>query len=204
MIPLRKLSQRNLLLIASLFLIQPIELLECFGIDFIPTLLNDTYYPTLKTVIDSGNFLDMIVANAGIGQLASLFWAVDTGRLLQAPGLFILGMILARGDYFSCGAGFWVKTFVGSFIASFLFYVAKTSAVDALQIILTMWYNMAFTGMLVSMFVITYPAQRHRRLFQNHCREHRCRRAAKLLRHRGSQQRKTSATDKRNPGPLQD
>ena len=27
---------------------------------------------------------------------------------------------------------------------------------------------------------------------------------AKLLRHRGSQQRKTSATDKRNPGPLQD
>ena len=133
MIPLRKLSQRNLLLIASLFLIQPIELLECFGIDFIPTLLNDTYYPTLKTVIDSGNFWDMIVANAGIGQLASLFWAVDTGRLLQAPGLFILGMILARGDYFSCGAGFWVKTFVGSFIASFLFYVAKTSAVDALH-----------------------------------------------------------------------
>lgn len=106
MIPLRKLSQRNLLLIASLFLIQPIELLECFGIDFIPTLLNDTYYPTLKTVTDSGNFWDMIVANAGIGQLASLFWAVDTGRLLQAPGLFILGMILARGDYFSRGAGF--------------------------------------------------------------------------------------------------
>ena len=98
----------------------------------------------------------MIVANAGIGQLASLFWAVDTGRLLQAPGLFILGMILARGDYFSRGAGFWVKIFVGSFIASFLFYVAKTSAVDALQIILTMWYNMAFTGMLVSMFVILY------------------------------------------------
>ena len=156
MIPLRKLSQRNLLLIASLFLIQPIELLECFGIDFIPTLLNDTYYPTLKTVTDSGNFWDMIVANAGIGQLASLFWAVDTGRLLQAPGLFILGMILARGDYFSRGAGFWVKIFVGSFIASFLFYVAKTSAVDALQIILTMWYNMAFTGMLVSMFVILY------------------------------------------------
>ncbi len=125
MIPLRKLSQRNLLLIASLFLIQPIELLECFGIDFIPTLLNDTYYPTLKTVIDSGNFWDMIVANAGIGQLASLFWAVDTGRLLQAPGLFILGMILARGDYFSRGAGFWVKTFVGSFIASFLFLCCK-------------------------------------------------------------------------------
>ena len=97
-----------------------------------------------------------LVANAGIGQLASLFWAVDTGRLLQAPGLFILGMILARGDYFSRGAGFWVKTFVGSFIASFLFYVAKTSAADALQIILTMWYNMAFTGMLVSMFVILY------------------------------------------------
>ncbi len=112
MIPLRKLSQKALLIVACLFLIQPIELLECFGVNFMPTLLNEAYYPALKTVIDSGNFPDMIVANATLGQLASLFWAVDAGRLLQAPGIFILGMILARGDYFGRGTGFWVKTFV--------------------------------------------------------------------------------------------
>ncbi len=164
MIPFRKFSQKTLLIIACLFLIQPIELLECFGVNFMPTLLNDAYYPTLKTVIDSGNFWDMIIANIGIGQLASLFWAVDAGRLLQAPGIFILGMILARGDYFSRGDGFWVKTFAGSFLASFVFYVGKTSAIDSLQIILTMWYNIAFTGMLVAVFVILYQSDIFKRM----------------------------------------
>ena len=159
MIPLRKLSQKTLLFIALLFLIQPIELLEYFGINFMPTLLNDAYYPTLKVVTDSGNFWEMIAANMTIGQLASLFWAADAGRLLQAPGLFILGMILARGDYFNRGAGFWVKTFVVSFIASFLLYTAKASATESLQIILTMWYNIAFTGILVSLFVLLYQSE---------------------------------------------
>lgn len=164
MIPLRKLSQKTLLIVALIFLIQPIELLECFGIDFMPTLLNDTYYPTLKVVTDSGNFWDMIVTNATLGQIASLFWAIDAGRLLQAPGLFILGMILARGDYFSRGVDFWVKTFVVSFIASFVLYVAKTSSADSLQIILTMWYNIAFTGILVSIFVILYQNEVFRKM----------------------------------------
>ncbi len=158
MIPLRKLSQKTLLIIALLFLIQPLELLECFGVDILPTLLNDDYYPTLKTVVDSGNLWDMLVTNATMGQVASLFWAADTGRLLQAPGLFILGMILARGNYFSRDAGFWVKTVVVSFLAAFVLYVAKGSAADSPEILFTMWYNIAFTGMLVSLFVILYQS----------------------------------------------
>ena len=164
MIPLRKLSQKALLLIALVFLIQPIELLECFNVNFMPTLLDDAYYPTLKVVTDSGNFWDMIVANVTVGQLASLFWAVDAGRLLQAPGLFILGMILARGGYFSRGADFWAKTFVVSFIMSVVCYVAKTTATGSLQIILTMWYNIAFTGILVAIFVILYQSETFKKM----------------------------------------
>lgn len=158
MIPLRRLSQKALLLIAALFLIQPIELLECFGINLMPTMLNSSYYPTLKTITDSGNFWEMIIANISTGQLASLFWAVDAGRLLQAPGLFILGMILARGDYFTRSINFWVKVFVSGFIGSFVLYIAKTAATESLQIIFTMWYNIAFTAILVSAFVILYQS----------------------------------------------
>ncbi len=164
MIPLRRLSQGWLLAIAVLFLIQPIELLECLGINFMPTMLNESYYPTLKTITDSGEFWPMIVANITTGQLASLFWAIDAGRLLQAPGLFILGMILARGNYFSRGVEFWIKTFVAGFIASFILYVAKTSSNDSLQIILTMWYNIAFTALLVSIFVILYQSDVFQRM----------------------------------------
>lgn len=164
MIPLRRLSQGWLLGIAVLFLIQPIELLECLGINFMPTVLNEAYYPALKTITDSGEFWPMIWANITTGQLASLFWAVDAGRLLQAPGLFILGMILAAGDYFSRGTGFWVKTFVVSFIASFVFYIAKSSTTESLQIILTMWYNIAFTGIITSVFVILYQSDVFKRM----------------------------------------
>lgn len=164
MIPLRRLSQGWLLVIAVLFLIQPIELLECMGIHFMPAMLDEAYYPALKTVTDSGAFWPMIWANITTGQLASLFWAVDAGRLLQAPGLFILGMILARGDYFSRGAGFWVKTFVVGFIGSFVLYVAKNATAESLQIILTMWYNIAFTGMIASIFVILYRSDAFRKM----------------------------------------
>lgn len=158
MIPLRKLSQKALFITALLFLIQPIELLECFGIHFMPTMLDEAYYPALKTVIDSGSFWQMIGMNITTGQLASLFWAVDAGRLLQAPGLFILGMILARGDYFSRENGFWFKTFIIGFLSSFLLYIAKSSATESLQIIFTMWYNIAFTAILISLFVILYQS----------------------------------------------
>lgn len=164
MIPLRKLSIKMLLIVASIFLIQPIELLECFNVNVMPTMLNETYYPTLKTVTDSGNFWQMIWTNMTTGQLASLFWAADAGRLLQAPGLFILGMILARGEYFSRGVDFWIRTVVVAFIASFVLYIAKTSATESLQVIFTMWYNIAFTAIIVSVFVILYQSDVFRKM----------------------------------------
>ena len=164
MIPLRKVSQKTLFIISLLFLAQPIELLECFGFDFIPSLLNDTYYPTLKQITTSGSFLEMIIANATTGQLASLFWAVDAGRLLQAPGLFILGMILARGNYFTREDNFWVKVFLIGFISSFVLYVAKSAATDSLQIIFTMWYNIAFTSILISIFVLLYSSSQFKKI----------------------------------------
>lgn len=164
LIPLRRLSQRTLIMIALVFLIQPIELLEAVGVDFMPKMLDQSYYPTLKVITDSGNFWDMVVANATTGQVASLFWAVDAGRLLQAPGLFILGMVLARGNYFNQHINFWIRVFVGGFIASFVLYVAKTSAVESLQTIFTMWYNIAFTAIMVSLFVILYQSESFRKM----------------------------------------
>lgn len=169
MIPLRKLSPKALLFIALIFLIQPIELLACLGFHFMPTLLNESYYPALKTIIDSGDFFDMILANITTGQYASLFWAVDAGRLLQAPGLFILGMILARGDYFTRHIDFWIRIFVTGLLASFVLYVAKSCVKDSLQTIFTMWYNIAFTTILVSMFVILYKNELFRRMTNGLC-----------------------------------
>lgn len=159
MIPVRKCSEKWLFFIALIFLIQPIELLECCGINILPTMLDKSYYPALTEIIKTGNFWEMIVANITTGQVASLFWAIDAGRLLQAPGLFIVGMILAKGDYFQRKVNFWIRVFVTAFIATFMLYIAKSSATASLQIIFTMWYNIGFTAMLVSLFVIMYQHQ---------------------------------------------
>lgn len=164
MIPFRYASQRTLFIVSALFLIQPIEILDCFGLHLIPNLLDQTGYPMLKTVVDSGDFFPMLWANITTGQVSSLFWAVDAGRLLQAPGLFVLGMALARGGYFTRSGGFWVKVFVGGVVASFLLYVGKVASVDSLQIIMTMWYNIAFTAILVSAFIILYQSEVFRKM----------------------------------------
>ena len=163
MIPLRKLSLKALFFVALFFLIQPIELLGCFGIQVFPKLLNADYYPSLQAITSTGNFWEMIVANITTGQLASLFWAVDAGRLLQAPGLFIIGMMLARGGYFTRGIDFWGNVLVGGFVGSFVLYIAKTSATGSLQTIFTMWYNIAFTALLVSAFVLLYQSATFRK-----------------------------------------
>ncbi|MFI3281494.1 MAG: DUF418 domain-containing protein [Rikenellaceae bacterium] len=159
MIPLRKLSERKLLIIASIFLIQPIELLECIGINLIPTVLNDSYYPLLTETVTNGTLWDMIATNATTGQIASLLWAVDAGRLLQAPGLFIIGMVLSQGGYFLRGVEYWGKILTVGIIASFILFIAKSSTVDSANIILTMWYNLAFTAIIVSIFVILYQTE---------------------------------------------
>lgn len=164
MIPLRRLSQKALLIAALFFLIQPIEILSSLGINVLPSLLNKSYYPELQQITSTGNFWDMIIANLTTGQLASLFWAVDAGRLLQAPGLFILGMILARGDYFRRDINFWTQIFVGGFIGSFVLYIAKTSASGSLQTIFTMWYNIAFTALLISAFVLLYQSESFKKM----------------------------------------
>lgn len=71
----------------------------------------------------------------------------------------MLGMILARGDYFSRDISFWVKTFVACFVSAFVLYTAKSAATAPLQTVFTMWFNLAFSGMLVSLFVILYQSE---------------------------------------------
>ncbi|MDR2982939.1 MAG: DUF418 domain-containing protein [Puniceicoccales bacterium] len=166
LVPLRKLGQTGLLIVALVFLVQPLEIFYTIRMWIDPTwappvMLNNAYYPALKTVVDSGNFWEMAWANITTGQLASFFWAMDAGRMLQAPGLFLLGAILGRGNYFTTTDAnrlFWTRTLVISALASFILYVAKSMAgIPApLTTIFTMWYNIAFTGILVAAFVLLF------------------------------------------------
>lgn len=65
-----------------------------------PSLSVAESYASLKSAVDTGNFWVMAWENLTTGQWASLAWGIEAGRLMQAPGLFLLGFVLGRQDFF--------------------------------------------------------------------------------------------------------
>lgn len=168
LIPARKLSQKALLTMACCFLIQPLDLFyflrTLIDSHWTPTVfLNAAHYPSVEAVVKQGEFLPMVWSNITTGQLASFLWAVDAGRFLQAPGLFLLGAYLARSNRFTetrDNFQFWTKVLVFSAFAALTLYIVKSAfiAPNPLSTVLTMWYNLAFSGILVSTFLLAYSS----------------------------------------------
>lgn len=180
LIPVRKWSDGWLVAGALLLLAQPVELyrliLLVFSSDYhLPAAMADPIYAELKPVVDSGNWGEMFRWNAWQGQKASLFWALDNGRFLQTAGLFIVGFLLAKKKKFADtpqNSDFWTKAFIGGLVASFILYALNRAAgqlpdareAKVLSAILTMWYNAAFTAVIVSVFMMLYRTEYFRRI----------------------------------------
>ncbi len=174
MLLFRKAGTGVLLFGALLFLIQPVEIISSIRMALDPAwapskLLDQSFYPALLASTQSGDFFKMVWENITTGQLASLFWAADEGRLLQAPGIFLIGMLLVRRNYFADTDNnklFWGKTLLAGAAASFFLYILKGMAdVPApVTTIFTMWYNLAFTAVLVAGFVLLYRMEWFQRL----------------------------------------
>ncbi len=96
-----RLTTRTLLILASIFLLQPMALFNIGAI-----LLNPDFevmkVPTSElwgatfAMQSGGSFMQTAVVNLWEGQLASLAWAWDHGRIFQTAALFILGMVIGR------------------------------------------------------------------------------------------------------------
>ena len=165
MIPFRKASQKTLLISAIFFLLQPLELLASVGIKIIPSLPVGEYYNIVNEATATGNFWEMIWANATIGQIGSIYWAIEAGRFCQTFGLLMMGMLISRGNYFRKDVSFWIKVLLIGIVSSYLFFIIKGAMTDSLKTIFSMWFNLAFTSVLISTFVILY----HNESFSKMC-----------------------------------
>lgn len=167
---IRNCNNRVLLVVTAFFLCQPMEWFNFFAImlfpDYnVPNLHVGRMYMKVTHVTQSGNFGDFLLCNLSLGQKASLFWAVGTGRIFQIAGLFILGMYLGRRNLFVGSPEsirFWKRTLV---IAAILFLplyfvhkeiIPSTSSLRQIATILNMWKNLAFTFVLISGFILTW------------------------------------------------
>ena len=109
-------------------LIQPLPLYYTLRATFDPTYTpltiptRELWMTTYQSQM-SGTFLETLRTNLWEGQLASLAWAWDHGRVFQTAALFLLGMLAGRRRLFLQEAlPVWNKICAGAIIAFFPLY----------------------------------------------------------------------------------
>ena len=101
-----RLKDKWIFALACLLLIQPLPLYyvirACLDPEFVtPAIPTRSFWNATFAVQSNGNFLETIRVNLWEGQLASLAWAWDHGRVFQTAALFLLGMLIGRkGTFF--------------------------------------------------------------------------------------------------------
>lgn len=178
----RNWNNGTVLLVAILFLLQPIEWFH-----YIAGLINPAYrLPDLKVgemyaeVLEytkKGDFWNFIWGNITLGQKASLLWAVNAGRFFQTAGLFLLGFYIGRKQYFVSSernSRFWVKVLVVSVIVFAPLYTLKELVMDNSEVVrqtvgtaFDMWQKLSFTFVLVASFVLLYQSEKFSRIVGN-------------------------------------
>ena len=173
MIPCSKMSNKILTYLAIFFFLQPIELFRLFSVLFVPgyelpaamcgKYFNATYQAQL-----TGSFYEMLKANLWDGQLASLTWAWDNGRVTQTAFLFITGILIGRKELFrgtEQNLKFWLKSLVISMILFFSFkgllatlpqFIESSQIKSPLFTAIRMWSNFAFTVIIISSIILLY------------------------------------------------
>ena len=169
----RHLSNKAVLIIAVVCLIQPIELYyfvrSVTDSSFvIPNIEVDKLFRIVIDGIKTGDWGVFLHRNITTGQKASLFWAVNAGRFVQTIGLFMIGLLLGRKELFAYSKmnnRFWVKTLISCALLFGIMHPFKvqwydnTSSVmvnNSIGTAIDMWQKLLFTFIIVSSFVITY------------------------------------------------
>ncbi len=177
-----RLPSKVVFAIAIFCLIQPME-----WIKFIHALLNPEYIPgkdmlgyfwgeTYK-VQENGTFLETIRVNLWEGQLASLTWAWQHGRIFQTAALFMLGMLMGRTKILlntDKNLKLWLGILGGALICYFPLtglrnvvpeFILNKEALTSIKLILKSLADFSFMLILVSGIILTFYITRFHNLF---------------------------------------
>lgn len=173
LVPFCKLSNRTVLVAAIILMLQPLEwgkfVYAFFNPDYVSgeelfRIHADKMYPFLA----QGDFWAMIKSNLWDGQLFSLFWAWDYGRICQTASLFMLGMLMGRKGLFrhiSENKVFWQRSFIIALICFVPLYLMAASVPGmfenrmmsgSINTILSSLRNFSFMSVLVASFVFLW------------------------------------------------
>lgn len=175
-----RLKDKWVFALACVLLIQPLPLYyalrawldPAFVTQVIPT--SELWQATFA-VQTHGTFLETVRVNLSEGQLASLAWAWDNGRVFQTAALFLFGMLIGRrGLFLKERIKSWYKIFAWAIIAFFPLYglgnmlpnfIESDSILKPLSLTITSLSKFSFMLMLVSGVIFAfYNTRLHNRL----------------------------------------
>ena len=176
LVPVRHWSDRALMILAIILMLQPVEWLKVIYACCVPEANPQQMIFSLGDVypqLGGTSWWEMVKANFVTGQLASLNWAWCYGRVFQTASLFMIGLWIGRKGYFSSSSDvaldrsrhFWSRVLCLSlplavvmyFVKSFVFsQVEQPFLLTTLRTILNSWYNLFFMLTLVGAFLMLY------------------------------------------------
>lgn len=173
LIPVSRWSNKAVFTIAAIFMLQPMAWWE-----MITALCNPGYVPAPEMaryyfeeafkVQTNGNFLEMIKTNLWEGQIASLAWAWEHGRMFQTASLFMLGMLVGRTGklrYSEENMKFWFRALIIALVAYFPLtgiinlcaaFIANQAVLTPLTLIVESLANLSFMIFMVATLVLLF------------------------------------------------
>ncbi len=176
LIPVLKMSNKAVLLIAIILMLQPYEWYNLLvAIQNPGQKISDpiswSYFGKMGEYITGDSLIKTLIGNLTNGKTAVLLWNWENGRVFQTLSLFMFGMLAGRKSLFSpskTNSQFWRKTLV---IATALFiplfvvkgginaWIQNEVITRPLLTMVTSWSNMAFMMVLVSGFLLLFQTQ---------------------------------------------
>lgn len=171
LVPTCRLSTKKVLTISAICLLQPICVYQIIRAILdpaytIPDIDDGPFWAATFAVQNGGSFLETVKVNLWEGQLASLAWAWEHGRVLQTAGLFLVGMIIGRNGWFRReNLHIWGKTLAAAIILFFPLYglnnmvgdyIGNPNILIPLKIILSSLANVCFMAILVCGVIFGY------------------------------------------------
>lgn len=164
-------STNVLVWLGAICLIQPVCVYQALRAAIDPSytvasLNTGAFWAATFAMQDVGSFLETAKVNLWEGQLASLAWAWDNGRVFQTAGLFIFGMLIGRNGWFHrVHLRKWGYTLAWATVLFFPLYglnnmvpdwIDNPSLLTPLKLILSSLSKLAFMVMLVSGIIFGY------------------------------------------------
>lgn len=178
-----RLSTRTVLWIAAILLLQPFDIGKIIYALAVPSYVagppvDAPYWEAVNTAQKEGSFLEMCKTAIWTGNVANMGWMLTHGRVLQTAALFMLGMVIGRGNtltYSERNLKLWFNVFVISLAAFFPLYglnavipdfISREAILTPSSLILTSLANVAFTGILFAGIILLYYLTRFGRVLQ--------------------------------------